>query len=159
MKRFLVVLVLLFAVFSTTPSSANWRWASPKLKERKVTYSCADYKCLKKTYIHERHILRARIKIYNKHRAAEWKHWIAQPIADCTWAGESSPPGDTSGQFARYRYSVRNSSGSDAYGKYQMMPGTYSTYAKYFDWSPLDQEIAAHRLYTDSSTGPWASCG
>lgn len=158
MRRSVLALFALMFAFSTQ-ASADWRWASPKLKPHKHTYSCADMKCLKKVYNHERRMLRHRINLYNKHRREEWQHWITTPIADCTWAGESSPPGDTSGQFARYRYTVPNSAGSDAYGKYQMMPGTYSSYAKYGDWSPLDQEIAGHRLYADKGTGPWQSCG
>lgn len=160
MKRCLVTLVVLvFAVLPTTPSSADWRWAAPHLKKRAVVYRCGDMKCLRKTYRHERHILQLRINIYNNNRAAEWKHWVAQPIADCTWAGESSPPGDYTGKFAKYRYYVANSSGSSAFGKYQMMPGTYSAWAKYGDWTPLDQEIAGHRLYANSGTGPWEACG
>lgn len=156
MKHFISVLLCFSAALvMSTSASANWRWAEPKLKPHRITYSCGDMKCLKKTYYHQRRLLKKRINIYNKHRLAEWKHWIAVPIADCTWRGESGE----GPQFARFRYTIPNSQGSGAYGKYQMMPGTYSTYAKYGDWSPLDQEIAGHRLYADSGTGPWESCG
>lgn len=157
MKHFLSILAMLM-IPVTSSASANWRWASPKLKPRKISFSCSDLKCLRKAYRHERRIIKARIKIYNKNRAKEWRYWIRRPIVDCTWAGESSPPGDYTGKFARYRYLVSNAAGSGAYGKYQMMPGTYFTYAKYRDWSPLDQEIAAHRLYASSGTGPWQAC-
>lgn len=84
----------------------------------------------------------------------EWRYWTRQYIPTCTWWGESGP----GPQFARWRYSVMNTQGSGARGKYQMMPGTYAAFAKYGDWSPLDQEIAAHRLYRAQGTSPWAAC-
>lgn len=86
----------------------------------------------------------------------EWRYWSRQPIAACTWMNES---GDYLPQFHPRRYTMPNSQGSGAYGKYQMMPGTYYAYAKYGDWSRLDQEIAAHRLYWAQGTSPWSGCG
>ena len=61
-------------------------------------------------------------------------------------------------QFASFRYFVWNTSGSGARGKYQMMPGTYASRAKYGDWSPLDQEIAGRREFFANGTGPWEAC-
>lgn len=84
----------------------------------------------------------------------EWRHWTGQYIPRCTWHGESGP----GPEFARWRYRVMNTSGSGARGKYQMMPGTYAAFAKYGDWSRLDQEIAAHRLYWAQGTSPWSAC-
>lgn len=83
-----------------------------------------------------------------------FRHWSRQYIPSCTWYGESGP----GPQFARWRYSVPNSSGSGAYGKYQMMPGTYSAFARFHDWSRADQERAAHLLYLAQGTSPWEAC-
>lgn len=87
--------------------------------------------------------------------AREWRYWSRQPIPTCTWYGESGPGLP---QFHPRRYTIPNSQGSGAYGKYQMMPGTYFAFAKYGDWSMLDQEIAAHRLYWAQGTSPWSAC-
>jgi hypothetical protein len=94
------------------------------------------------------------VRRHNERRLKEWKHWTNLFIPSCTWYGESGP----GPPFARWRYYVPNSSGSSAYGKYQMMPGTYASRAKYGDWSPLDQEIAGHREYFANGTGPWQAC-
>lgn len=159
MRKLVMFIAVLSSVWVVSSASADWRWAPPKLKAQTATYHCNTFKCIHHTYLSQRKRLKHRIDKYNAHRRAEWKRWVSMPIANCTWGGESSPPGDFSGQFARYRYYVHNSAGSDAYGKYQMMPQTYAYYAKYGNWSPLDQEIAAHKLYADQGTGPWSSCG
>ena len=106
---------------------------------------------------------RAEVRKANRaKRRRQWRYWTRQPIAQCTWLGESGPPRPGHGkglqEFARWRYTVPNSQGSGAYGKYQMMPGTYAAFAKYHDWSRLDQEIAAHRLYRAQGTAPWSAC-
>lgn len=103
-----------------------------------------------------------RVRIRRQHRAhlryeREWSYWSGLYIPSCTWANESSG-GYYGEQFARWRYSVMNSIGSGARGKYQMMPGTYVAYGKYDDWSMLDQEIAAHLLYQAQGTAPWSGC-
>lgn len=158
-RLFIAVAIVVFSIGFidgyTTPASADWRWAPPVLKKQTVAYHCNTFKCIRKTYLSQRHRLKHRIAKYNARRLAEWKRWISTPIADCTWYGESG----SGPQFARYRYTTPNSAGSGAYGKYQMMPGTYSAYAKYGDWSPLDQEIAGHKLYQAQGTSPWSACG
>jgi hypothetical protein len=156
-KKILLIIIVLSFIYTST-ASADWRWSSPQLKKQTAVYHCSTFKCIRKTYLSQRKRLKHRIYKYNTRRLVEWKKWISAPIADCTWAGESSPPGDYTGQFASYRYTVLNSQGSDARGKYQMMPDTYSSYAKYGDWSPLDQEIAGHKLYADQGIYPWKSC-
>lgn len=153
MKR-LGLLTLLFALLSVSPASADWRWAAPTLKKQKVTYHCDSLKCLRQTYIKEKHRFNKRVARYNKRRLQEWKHWTRMYIPACTWYGESG----TGPQFSPVRYTMPNSTGSGAFGKFQFMPGTYHTFAKYHDWSPLDQEIAGHRTYLSQGTSPWANC-
>jgi len=148
------LLTLLFALLSVSPAFADWRWAAPTLKKQKVTYHCDSLQCIRKTYIKEKHRFNKRVARYNKRRLREWKHWTHLYIPNCTWYGESG----TSPQFAPVRYTMPNSMGSGAYGKYQFMPGTYHTFAKYHDWSPLDQEIAGHRTYWSQGTSPWTNC-
>lgn len=154
MRRAAFVLMCFTLLLFTSSASADWRWAAPKLKPHKATYSCATYKCIRSTYIKERHRLHRRLVRYNKRRLTEWNHWAHLYIPTCTWYGESG----SGPQFASYRYTLPNSTGSGAYGKYQMMSGTYHTFDKYGDWSPLDQEIAGHRLYWNQGTGPWQAC-
>lgn len=155
MKRLFATL-LLFCSMLVMPAtaSADWRWAPPKIKAHTVRYKCADLKCIHKTYVKERKRLKRKIIRYNKHRLREWKHWTRLFIPACTWYGESG----VGPQFAAFRYSVWNSGGSGARGKYQMMQGTYADNAKYFDWSPLDQEIAGHREFWQHGTAPWEAC-
>lgn len=153
MKR-LGLLTLLLALLSVSPASADWRWAAPKLKKQTVTYSCDTMKCIRDTYVKAKHRFNKRVARYDKRRLQEWKHWAHLYIPSCTWYGESG----TGPQFARYRYTLPNSQGSGAYGKFQFMPGTYHNFAKYHDWSPLDQEIAGHRTYAALGTGPWQAC-
>lgn len=155
MKFWTIILILFTLATIVAPASAaDWRWAPPHLLPHKVTYSCATYKCIRHTYLKEKHRLRHKIERYNKRRLKEWNHWVHLFIPACTWYGESG----TAAKFARIRYTMPNSTGSGAYGKYQMMPGTYHSNAKYHDWSPLDQEIAGHREYWRHGTSPWANC-
>lgn len=137
-----------------TPAVADWRWAKPKFKVKKVKPVCPNYQCRKAARIQAREIHRARIKYYHARKRAEWKSWTRLHIPKCTWYGESG----TGPEFARHRYTMPNSAGSGALGKYQFMPGTYASVAKYHDWSPLDQEIAAHREYWRHGTSPWTNC-
>lgn len=135
-------------------SAADWRWAEPKLKKQTISYSCETMACIDKAFKKEKKRFKKRVARYNKQRLQEWKHWTKLYIPQCTWYGESG----RSAQFSRIRYTIPNSQGSGAYGKYQMMPGTYHNRAKYHDWSPLDQEIAGHREYYANGTQPWSNC-
>jgi Transglycosylase-like domain len=94
-------------------------------------------------------------QIYWKHRRAEfWRirvtpfpgagRWWAIPwyIVDCESGGD---------------YSAQNPT-STAYGAYQMLDTTYATYCTACDWSKRDQDLAAHRLYREQGSSPWA-CG
>jgi hypothetical protein len=47
---------------------------------------------------------------------------------------------------------------SSARGAYQMLDTTYAAYCSACDWSPADQDLAAHRLYREAGAGPWV-CG
>jgi hypothetical protein len=151
MKRIGLIL-LLFTLVAAAPASADWRWAPPK--KQTVTYRCNSLKCFKHTYYKAVHRYKKRVARLDKKRQREWNHWAKLYIPTCTWYGESG----TGPQFAPYRYTLPNSGGSGAYGKYQMMPGTYHSRAKYHDWTPLDQEIAGHREYYANGTGPWSNC-
>jgi hypothetical protein len=153
MKR-LVLVLLIFMLLPVTQAGADWRWAPPKLEKHKVIFNCNTAQCIKHAYKTAMKKHRKRVNRYNQRRLQEWKRWAFQPIPACTWYGESG----TGPQYASYRYTMPNSSGSGAYGKYQMMSGTYHNRAKYHDWSPLDQEIAGHREYYANGTGPWANC-
>lgn len=142
------------AFIPTATAHADWRWAPPTMKERKVTYKCATMKCLKVTYRREKKIHQKKVALHDKRRLKEWKHWTSLDIPMCTWYGESG----RGPKYARSRYTMPNSSGSGAYGKFQFMPGTYFSVGKYDDWSPLDQEIAARREYWRHGTAPWTNC-
>jgi hypothetical protein len=151
----LAVPIAMLALFIWSASaSADWRWAAPKLKPQTIHYSCSTMECITQAFAKEKKRYKKRVVRYDKRRLQEWKHWSRLYIPQCTWYGESG----TSSQFARVRYTMPNSGGSGAYGKYQMMPGTYFSRAKYGDWSPLDQEIAGHRLFWDQRTSPWTNC-
>lgn len=156
MKRITLVLLIFTLLAAASPAAADWRWAAPHFGKHKVTYKCQTltYKCLRHTYLKERHRLHRKFVRYHKRRQHEWNHWAHLYIPTCTWYGESGP----GPQFASFRYTVPNSSGSGAYGKYQMMPSTYAAHAKYGDWTALDQEIAGHRLYWAAGTSPWQAC-
>lgn len=151
--RRIVLLLLLFTFTCTSSASADWRWSQYQHKH-KATYSYNSLKELKKDYLKERKKFKRREARYNKRRLREWKHWANLFIPSCTWYGESG----TGPQFSPVRYVTPNSQGSGAYGKYQMMPGTYHNRAKYHDWSALDQEIAGHREYQANGTAPWEAC-
>jgi hypothetical protein len=151
-----IMAVLATAIISinAASASADWRWAPPHFKEHEVTYKYTDLHSLRQIYLRERARLKRKIKLHDQRRLKEWKHWSRLYIPNCTWYGESG----ASPQFAQVRYTIPNAQGSGAYGKYQMMPGTYFAFAKYGDWSPLDQEIAGHRLFWDQGTSPWTNC-
>ncbi len=152
----LILIGLVVAFFTMTePAAADWRWAPPHLRAQTVRYHCADLKCIRDTYVREKHRYQKRVARYNQRRLREWKHWTRLYIPTCTWYGESG----TSPQFSPIRYTIWNSGGSGARGKYQMMQSTYASDAKYFDWSPLDQEIAGHREFWKHGTSPWTNCG
>jgi hypothetical protein len=155
MKLMLATLLMALCWMSfALPAHADWRWHDPVFKVHKVTYSCATLKCIRYTYLKERNRLKRRIARYNQRHLREWKYWTRLYIPYCTWYGESG----TGPQFARYRYTMPNATGSGAYGKYQMMPLTYHSRAKYHDWSPVDQEIAGHKEYWAHGTSPWTNC-
>lgn len=152
--RRLTLVLLIFSTLPVASAQADWRWAPPKIEKRTITTKCNTMKCLRTIFRKEEKRLAHRIKLHDKHKLREWKRWTSLPIADCTWYGESGE----GPQYAPYRYTLPNSTGSGAYGKYQMMSGTYKNNAKYFDWSPLDQEIAGHREYQKHGTSPWQNC-
>jgi hypothetical protein len=152
--RRLTLVLLIFTLVPASAAGADWRWAPPKAEKRTVTTKCNTLKCLDTRFAKERKRLAHKIKVHDQRRLREWKRWTSLPIANCTWYGESG----TGPEFAPYRYTTPNSTGSGAYGKYQFMPGTYSSNAKYHDWSALDQEIAGHREYQKHGVGPWSNC-
>lgn len=147
-----IAIILMNSVVST--AQADWRWSKPTFETHRITYKCSTMACLKYTYLKERQRLTRKIERYDKRRLREWRHWASLYIPTCTWYGESG----FGPRYARYRYTMPNSTGSGAYGKYQMMWATYHSQAKYHDWSPLDQEIAAHREFWAHGVYPWANC-
>lgn len=153
MRRFTLVL-LIFTLLPASAAGADWRWAPPVAHKHTVTYKCNTLKCLSTTFNKEKKRLAHKIKLHDKRMLREWKRWTRLPIATCTWFGESGE----GPQYAQYRYTMPNSTGSGALGKYQLMPGTYHANARYHDWSPLDQEIAGHREYQKHGEAPWQNC-
>jgi hypothetical protein len=149
----LSIFLLWFALLAGQ-AAADWRWADPEFKKHKFSYSCNSFKCIKHTYLKEKRRLRRKITRYHNRRRHEWRHWTSLYIPACTWYGESG----YGPEYARYRYTMPNASGSGAYGKYQFMPATYHNRAKYHDWSALDQELAARREYWANGTTPWTNC-
>ena len=149
-----LVACLGFVLVLAENSKADWRWAPPNLEKRKVVFYCNTTQCITRTYRRALRRHRLRVRRYNQRRLHEWNNWANLYIPDCTWYGESG----FGPKFARYRYFMPNATGSGAYGKYQFMPNTYHSQAKYHDWSPLDQEIAGHREYWAHGTAPWANC-
>ena len=148
LKRFhlLVFALVIFALAAiafnvaiATASAADWRWAGPKLKKQTVVYHCDTMQCINESYKKAKARYKKRVAAHDKRRLKEWKH--------CT-GPEYSPA----------RYTLPNSGGSGAYGKFQFMPGTYHANAKYHDWSALDQEIAARREFWKHGTQPWSAC-
>lgn len=151
---FLWAFVVIISNALAEPAHADWRWRAPVLKKQKIVYHCNTLRCIKLSYMKARRRHIARVHRYDRRRLREWNRWSRLYIPSCTWYGESG----TGPRFARYRYTMPNSQGSGAYGKYQMMSGTYHSRAKYHDWSPLDQEIAGHREFWANGTAPWANC-
>lgn len=150
----LAVAVLCMCAMLVSPVSADWRWADPAVKKVKPNVLCHTIKCKKKA----KHIAKLKFKLrvarYSYAKEREWTRWTNRFVPDCIWYGESG----VGPEYARYRYTMPNSTGSGAWGKFQFMSGTYHTRAKYHDWSPLDQEIAARREYWAHGTAPWANC-
>lgn len=155
MKRFITLAISGVALISAPASQADWRWADPKIKVKKVKPVCTSLECRKAARIQTREVHKAKVKYYHARKRAEWKSWTRLHIPNCTWYGESG----TGPEYAKHRYVMPNSTGSGAYGKFQFMTTTYHNVAKYHDWSPLDQEIAARREYWARGTGPWTNCG
>lgn len=154
MRRFLLVFMM-FAVFAPVQSaSADWRWAEPKFKIKRVKPVCHFHLCRVLAKIQARANHRARVRYYHARKRNEWRFWTHLYIPRCTWYGESG----YGPQYARYRYTLPNSTGSGALGKYQFMPKTYYSSGKYDDWSPLDQEIAARVEYWKHGVFPWQNC-
>lgn len=155
MKRLeLGLLLLLFTLLGASPASADWRWTKPHLQKQTVTYSCGTMQCIKETYTKEKRRYTHRVARYNKRRLQEWQHWTHLYIPICTWYGESG----YGPKYSPVRYTMPNSTGSGAWGKFQFMSPTYHSNAKYHDWSALDQEIAARREYWQHGTSPWENC-
>jgi hypothetical protein len=154
MKRLVALLLFTAVLVMPATASADWRWAPPHFKKAKISFYCDDLQCIKRAYLKARkhHIIK--VKHYNQRRLKEWRHWTAMYIPDCTWYGESG----FGAEFDPARYTMPNSEGSGALGKYQMMSATYHDDAKYHDWSPLDQEIAGHIEYAKHGTSPWTNC-
>lgn len=154
MKRLVLFVPTLVFFIPAAPAHADWRWKTPHIKTKKVKPVCNSRLCyiLARTRTKANH--RARIKHFNEIKLAEWRMWTKIPIPDCTWYGESG----TGPEYARYRYTMPNSTGSGAYGKFQFMPSTYFSSGKYDDWSPLDQEIAARQEYWKHGVSPWSNC-
>jgi hypothetical protein len=148
---------MLMSITFTNPTSvqADWRWANPKFKIKKIKPVCDSAQCRKAARIQARQTHKARVKYYHAKKLAEWKTWTRLHIPHCTWYGESG----TGPEYSKIRYTMPNSTGSGAYGKFQFMASTYHNVAKYKDWSPLDQEIAARREYWARGTAPWTNCG
>src|SRR3954469_7077047 len=153
--KYLGIIILTVALLGAAPASANdWRWAKPRLKPLTIKYSCGSLKCIRATYRKEKHRYQRRIARYDRHRRQEWQHWTRLYIPACTWYGESG----YGPEYSPVRYIMPNAMGSGAYGKFQFMPTTYHSVAKYHDWSALDQEISARRLFWAQGTAPWANC-
>lgn len=155
MRRLVLVTLLFTLLLGTSSASADWRWADPDIKQPNAhIFSCKTTACKHKA----KRIAKIKLKLkklqYHYKKEREWHRWITRYIPDCTWLGESGP----GPPYARFRYTLPNSLGSDAFGKFQMMPGTYHSRAKYHDWSPLDQEIASRKEFRINGTGPWEGC-
>ncbi len=98
---------------------------------------------------------RARHRFY-QHRRSELQRLLITPYpgpGDSWWAIPYYIVGCESGGD----YNAQNPS-STAHGAYQMLSSTYASYCDACDWSPADQDLAAHRLYTQLGASPWV-CG
>lgn len=127
------------------------------VQARPAERSDCNRACVQRVKAKIRHRHQVRVRRAHERVFEYYKHH--DPMPTCTYVGESSPPGDYSHPFGAHRYTVSNSQGSGAYGKYQMMPRTYATYARWHDWSPADQELSAHRLYHHEGLWPWHKPG
>lgn len=155
MRRLGLVLLLFTLLLGASTASADWRWADPNIKKPKAhILSCKTSVCKKRAKRVAKLKLKLKIAKYHYQKEREWHLWTKRYIPPCTWYGESGP----GPPYARYRYTLPNSRGSEAFGKFQMMPGTYHSRAKYHDWSPLDQEIASRREFWANGTLPWEAC-
>lgn len=154
MQRLAVIFMMLVVFAPVSSASADWRWAEPKFKLERVKPVCKFKFCKTLARAQAKANLKVRVKAYNKKKLKEWRKWTRLYIPACTWYGESGE----GPEYARYRYTTPNSEGSDAFGKFQFMPGTYFANAKYGDWSPLDQEIAARREFWKHGIQPWTNC-
>jgi hypothetical protein len=153
--RRLVCSTLLFMVVGVSPAMADWRWSAPKLEKPKIhLYDCKTSVCKKKAKTVAALQLKLKVAQYDYTKEREWDRWVKRYVPNCSWYGESG----YGAEYSPVRYTMPNSTGSGAYGKFQFMPGTYFSFAVYRDWSPLDQEIAARHLYWDQGTAPWANC-
>lgn len=142
-------------MYAVETAAADWRWTTPKLKvEHKTKPYCDSWQCHKRARQINKIRLRLKVARFNLRKEREWRKWTTRPIADCTWYGESG----YGPEYDPKRYTMPNKGGSGAYGKFQFMPATYRANAKYFDWSALDQEIAARREYWKHGTSPWSNC-
>jgi hypothetical protein len=100
-----------------------------------------------------------------RHVRAAWRYYHRHPMPFCTWVGESSAPGDASGQWARRRYRKRNLS-SSAGGKFQILDRTWYAYGGgyYPDSHPaaaapaLEQERVARRILAGQGIHAWNRC-
>jgi len=147
MKRLGLLMMVLCLTLPAT-ASADWRWAP--LKKEKITYKCVSKHCQYRAARRRHHL----VFLHNKHRLAEWNTWTRRYIPDCIWYGESG----YGPKYSPIRYTMPNHQGSGAFGKFQFMSGTYHNFAKYHDWSPLDQEIAARKAFWSQGTSPWTNC-
>lgn len=154
MKRLILIVVMLTLFVPVASAQADWRWRTPHFKLKKVKSVCSFHICHVLARQQAKANRNARIKHFNARKLAEWRTWTKLPIPRCTWYGESG----YGPEYARYRYTMPNSGGSGALGKYQFMPSTYFASGKYDDWSPLDQEIAARREYWKHGIAPWTNC-
>jgi hypothetical protein len=105
MKRLSLMVLSIALLMGASPAAADWRWAPPRPKKHKVTYSCDTMKCIRQTYHKEKRRYKHRIARHNKRRLHEWKHWTHLYIPACTWYGESG----YGPKYARYRYTMPNS--------------------------------------------------
>lgn len=155
MRRLVIALVsVIFVSGLAAPARADWRWKRPHWHLGTIKPWCDSPQCLNAARSRAKARLRHRYYLLDKKRRKEWKYWTRLYIPDCTWYGESG----RGPKYARYRYTMPNTTGSGAYGKFQFMPHTYFTRGKYDDWSPLDQEIAVRREFWVHGEAPWTNC-
>lgn len=94
-----------------------------------------------------------------------WRQYKAHPMPGCTWAGESSSPGDYSRPYSQRRYRARNSQ-STAGGKFQILDQTWHAfggpdYPGTHDAAQapaLLQERIARRVLKGQGIHAWVGC-